>query len=121
MLFGSRHLSPKRGRNKFTASPQRSWFGAAHSPSGREADEASHIELMRKAGEIKSWDRQVKLDLTVNGVHIGNYYVDFMIEHNDGTVEYREVKGAETPTWIMKWRLAKALYERHGGTFRVVK
>lgn len=62
------------------------------------------------AKEIKNWERQVKISLDVNGRHIANYFIDFVVYHLDGTTEYVEVKGFETDVWRMKWRLFEALY-----------
>jgi len=61
-----------------------------------------------KAKDIKSWERQVKIELTAHGRHICNYYIDFVVTHNDGTLEYVEVKGFETDLWRLKWKLFKS-------------
>lgn len=75
-----------------------------------EAGYASELDLQLKSGAIKGWDRQVKLSLDVNGEHIANYYIDFLVYNNDGTTDAVEVKGFETDVWKMKWKLALALY-----------
>ena len=41
--------------------------------------------------------------------HITNYYMDFEIEHNDESFEFIEVKGLETSTWKLKWKMLKAV------------
>jgi hypothetical protein len=69
------------------------------------------LDYRLKANDIKKWDRQVKISLDVNGEHICNYYIDFIITHNDGIQEYVEVKGIETPEWKLKWKLFQALYK----------
>jgi len=76
-----------------------------------EAKVAMDLDFQKKAGEIKDWQRQVKISLDVNGEHICNYYIDFIVEHNDGTLEYIEVKGLEMPLWKLKWKLFQALYK----------
>ncbi len=78
--------------------------------SNKEADYAAELDLRKKAGDIKSWERQVKISLDVKKKHIANYYVDFMIHHNDKTKEYVEVKGFATEVWRLKWLLFEALY-----------
>lgn len=78
--------------------------------SKKEAAYAAELDLRKRAGDIKDWKRQVKISLDVNGYHITNYYVDFMIEHNDTSLEYVEVKGFETDVWRLKWALFEALY-----------
>jgi len=64
-----------------------------------------------KQKEFKKWDRQHKIELRAYNKHICNYYIDFVITHHDGTLEYIEVKGFETNTWRMKWKLTKAKLE----------
>ena len=78
--------------------------------SKKEAAYAQELDLRIKAKDIKSWERQIKISLDVNGYHIANYYIDFVITHNDKTKEYVEVKGFETDVWKMKWQ--KRLYSR---------
>ena len=76
-----------------------------------EAAYAEELELRRMAKDIKSWDRQHKFDLKVNGMHITNYYIDFVITHNDGSKEYVECKGLELGEWKMKWRILEATFD----------
>lgn len=78
--------------------------------SKKEASYAAELDLRLKANDIKSWERQVKISLDVNGFHICNYYIDFVITHLDDSLEYVEVKGFETDVWRMKWKLFEALY-----------
>lgn len=76
-----------------------------------EAAYAEELSLREMAKDIKSWERQVKLDLKVNGMHITNYYIDFVINHNDGSREYVECKGLEMEVWKLKWRILEATFE----------
>lgn len=76
-----------------------------------EAGYADELRLRLMAKEIAKWERQVKLDLRVNGVHITNYYIDFVITHNDGSREFVEVKGLEMGEWRMKWRILEATFD----------
>ena len=78
--------------------------------SKKEAGYAGELDLMIKAGEIESWQRQKRISLDVDDFHICNYYIDFIVCHNDGTIEYVEVKGFETEVWRLKWKLFEALY-----------
>jgi len=78
--------------------------------SKKEAAYAQELDLRIKAGELKSWDRQVRISIDVNGKHICNYFIDFVLYHTDGLKEYVEVKGFETPVWRLKWKLFEALY-----------
>lgn len=78
--------------------------------SKKEAGYAAELDLRLKAKDIKSWARQECIRLDVNGFHIANYYIDFVITHNDDSLEYVEVKGYETDVWKMKWKIFEALY-----------
>lgn len=108
-----------RKQNKYHA--VKTLYGNRNYHSRKEAAYAAELDLRKKAGDIKDWHPQERIDLSVNGFHIANYYVDFKVVHNDGTTEYVEVKGFETPEWIMKWRLFEALYSGPGVALTVVK
>ena len=73
-----------------------------------EAGQAFELDVRMKAGEIISWERQVKIDLQAYGKHICNYYIDFVATRKDGIKEYIEVKGMETDVWKMKWKMFEA-------------
>lgn len=75
-----------------------------------EAGKSQDLALLKRAGEIKDFTEQVKIPIEVNGFHICNYYIDFVIEHNDGTTEYLETKGFATDIWKLKWKLFEATY-----------
>ena len=55
-----------------------------------------------------------KIGVPVNGIKdsIANYYLDFIITHNDGRREFVEVKGMETEAWRMKWAILEATFDR---------
>lgn len=76
-----------------------------------ESKVAQDLDLRLMAKDIKKIERQVKISLDVNGMHIANYYIDFIITHNDDTLEYIEVKGYETEVWRLKWKLCEALLQ----------
>ena len=46
--------------------------------SEKEAQYAEKLDWMVWGKEIKSWDRQIKIPLIVNGKLICNYYIDFI-------------------------------------------
>lgn len=76
-----------------------------------EANFGDNLELQLKAKEIRGFDIHQRIPLEVNGYKICDYYIDFVIYHNDETVEYVETKGYATDTWKLKWKLFTALYE----------
>lgn len=75
-----------------------------------EGGYAQELIFEKAAGKIKDFQAHYKIDLCVNGYHICNYYVDFRIEHNDGTIEFVETKGRPSPEWAIKWKLFEAIY-----------
>ena len=79
--------------------------------SKAEAAYAQELDLRKKAGEVTKWERQVKLDLQVNGQHITNYYIDFVVHCTDGSREFVEVKGLELGEWRIKWRILEATFD----------
>jgi hypothetical protein len=83
--------------------------------SKKEAGYAAELDLRLKSGDVANWERQVRVSLDVNGYHICDYYVDFLVYYPDGTKEYVEVKGFETDLWRMKWKLFEALYSKMPG------
>ena len=77
--------------------------------SKMEAKYAMELDLRVKCKDIKSWERQKKMELTAHGKKICNYFIDFVITHNNGSLEYVEIKGFETSTWRLKWKLFEAV------------
>lgn len=85
-------------------------IGGRSFDSKLEAAYYNQLLLRQKAKEIKEIVPQFKLDITVNGKHICNYYIDFKVVLSNDIVEYHEVKGFETDVWKLKWKLATTLY-----------
>lgn len=83
-------------------------YGGRHYHSKLEASHAQELDLMLKAGELLEVIPQYKVDLRAYGKHISFYYVDFKVINKDRSIEYHEVKGAETDVWRMKWALFEA-------------
>jgi len=75
-----------------------------------EARYCDQLALLVKANEIKSYETQKKFSLDVNGVHISNHYVDFLVTTNEDKLEIHETKGFATQDWLFKKRLTEALY-----------
>jgi hypothetical protein len=101
--------------------------------SGWEAQYANELDLKIFAGIIKSWQRQVVIEINVIEVdgnpvltdntmlqlkkagipftHICNYRIDFVVTNNDDSKEYIEVKGVQTEIFKMKFKLFNALFK----------
>lgn len=97
-------------RNYYTAAKKTEYNGCLYD-SKFESEYAQELDVRRKAHDIKSWERQVRLALVVNDYVICTYKIDFIIHHNDSTTEYIECKGYPTPVWRLKWKLFCALYQ----------
>ena len=76
-----------------------------------EADEAMALDWRIKADEITRWERQIRLDLRINNIHIADYNIDFIAHCCDGSREFIEVKGLELPLWRIKWRILEATFD----------
>lgn len=111
----------KSRRNKYNA--KSTCYNGIYYHSKFEAGYAEELDWRIKAKDIKSVERQVKISLDVNGKHITNYFIDFVIIHNDDSFEYVEVKGFETEVWRLKWKLFEALIDQihPGAVLTVVK
>ena len=100
-------LVGNRSGNKYKAKGRHyngQWFD-----STGELEYCQKLDILKKAGEIIDYKRQVKIELKVNGVHIGNYFCDFKVINKTGGVEYHEYKGFETKRFKILWRLFQAL------------
>lgn len=72
-----------------------------------EASVADDLFLRKKVGDIKDYDSQYRVEMSVYrqdgtpAFHV-RHKVDFRIHHNDGSYELYEAKGVETTDY--KWR-----------------
>ena len=74
--------------------------------SKREGKYAEQLNLLKKAGAIKFYLRQVGFDLPGKIRH----FVDFLIFYADGTYKFVEVKGRDLPMGRLKRHLTEELY-----------
>jgi hypothetical protein len=117
-----KHIPAKQFLNEhptfFSKAKQLNKFGAKRTTvdkisfhSASEGDLYSELKLQERAGLIQSVETQVKEELCAYGEPICNYYVDFLVFHNDGTREFIEHKGKSTPDWVLKWKMLTAKYK----------
>jgi hypothetical protein len=97
----------KTTKNKFNAKKQ-TYNGKLFDSKG-EAAYCQELDWRIKAGEIQGYERQVKIELKVNGVLICNYYADFLVTDKHGAKEIHEYKGLILPLFDLKWKLLQAL------------
>lgn len=74
--------------------------------SQKEATYYIGLKLMIKSGTVSYFLRQVPIYLPGNV----KYIVDFQVFYSDGLVRYIDVKGVETPMFIMKRKQVEDLY-----------
>lgn len=82
--------------------------------SKKEADYYGTLKLRLKAGDIKSFRRQVRYRIEINQVLITTYVADFVVHNWDGSKEIIDVKSEFTKTlapYRMKRQLMLALYK----------
>lgn len=77
--------------------------------SKKEAEYAFRLDVLKQAGEVVKWDRQIRLPLDVNGQKVCTYIVDFVVTCRDGSIEYVDVKGYKTDVYKLKKKLVKAV------------
>lgn len=99
--------------NKFGA--KRTEFNGQIFDSKFEASEAAGLELRKKAGDIKDYDTQFKIEARAyreDGklAFVEKHKVDFRIHHNDGSYELYEAKGVETDNYKFKRKCLELLW-----------
>lgn len=91
--------------------------------SKREVTKAMELNQLLKDKQIFKWEKQIKIELFgENGTRICNYFCDFLITYNDGTLEYLEIKSkiTATPVWKIKWKLLQDKFQDRIKTGEVV-
>ena len=78
-----------------------------------EMQYAQKLDFMLKAGEIKSWERQVPFPIIINDQKVTTYICDFKVNYHDGSVKYIDPKSSPKivdEVFKLKAKLVKALY-----------
>ena len=108
------HVIGKISTNKYGA--KKTHYNGVKYHSRFEAECSEILDTRLKAKDIAKVERQVKIDLQAYGKHITNYFMDFVITHNDGHKEYIEAKGQETDAWKLKFKMTEAWLEQEEPT-----
>lgn len=87
----------------------KTWYGTRVFHSKKEADYAAVLDMRLRAKDIIAWEPQVRIPLIVEGEKVCVYVIDFVVTLKGGGKEYVEVKGHETDTWKLKWKLFNIL------------
>lgn len=112
---------PAEGKNKYGA--KRTVYNGRTYDSILEADYARHLDMRVKDGTVRRVQAQYRIPLVDGSSHIADYHADFRLVMADGSIEFHEAKGRETPVFKVKWRLLKAQLHLHqpGGRLVMVK
>ena len=101
--LGLEHRKAKR-RSKYNA--ERTQVDGIWFDSKREAERYSELKLLRQAGEIQHFHRQVIFDLPGNSTH----RVDFAVVNLDWTITYEDSKGADHADGRLRRRQVADIY-----------
>jgi hypothetical protein len=91
-------------KHKFGARPCE--YDGIKFPSKLEARYYAKLKLLEKAGEVLFFLRQTPFHLP-GGI---KYVVDFVVFHANGTVEFVDTKGKDTPLSLTKRKQVEDLY-----------
>lgn len=97
----------KPKKNKFNNKPV--WYKGVRYPSTKECNFAKDLDWKLKAGQIKSWERQIHYDLAINDIHICRYDLDFEVVNNDDSLSHYDTKGCTEGTVYSLFCIKKKL------------
>lgn len=127
MTYQVHFQNKTRKKNKYNAQSKiytSSLYGTRTFHSKKEAQFCEELDWRLKAGEIKTYELQPKIDIRINGKHWRNYYCDFKVIDKHDQIIYVEVKGFETEVWKMKFDALLILKDQilePGAVLEVVK
>lgn len=96
--------------NKYNARSQ--IYNGSTYHSKLEAGYAQALDAALQSGEIKSWEKQVRLEICIDGKKWADYYIDFVVYHLDGSREFVECKGLELAPWRLKWKALEIVFDK---------
>jgi DeoR/GlpR family transcriptional regulator of sugar metabolism len=79
--------------------------------SAKEARHYINLKMMVKGGLVTVFERQVKFPISIDNIHICNYYADFVVYFTTGIREVQDVKGFKTDIYKLKKKLVEASYK----------
>ena len=78
--------------------------------SGLEGRCCDELRLRKIAGDIKDYRIEVTIPLFLDGVRLGTYRVDFVVDETDGSTTFVEAKGIAFPNWKKNWAILQAMH-----------
>ena len=109
MNLAEYHQSMNKGRNKYGA--VKTEYNGVIYASRAEANRASELYALERAGVIRNIVRQRKYPIIINGIKVFTYLADFNyfdIEKDREVVE--DVKGVRTAMFNLKKKCVEASY-----------
>lgn len=89
---------------------KRTVYGGLVYDSKLEAGRAYELDMLKRAGEVIKWDRQIKFPIVINGIKICDYIADFKVWWKNGNVAIEDTKGVKTDVFRLKQKLILACY-----------
>lgn len=100
-------------KNKFHA--QKTVYNNITFDSKKEANFCERLDNLIKSGDVLSYERQIKYDITINNIKCCYYKLDFLINYANGNIEYVDIKGLKRGCSYQMFRLKKKLVEASYG------
>jgi hypothetical protein len=107
----------KRSYNKYRNTKKK--VDGINFDSEKEANYYAKLKLLERANEIVKFERQVKMPIEINDIHIAYYILDFKVYYPNGDIKYIDIKAQDKKTkkWIttdvfkLKKKLIEAIYK----------
>ncbi len=78
--------------------------------SGLEIKTCDELRLRKIGGDIKDYRVEVRIPLELDGVKLGTYICDFVVEDLDGGITFTESKGISFPLFRQKWAILQGMH-----------
>jgi hypothetical protein len=76
-----------------------------------EAKECDNLRFRKLAGDIKDYKVEVRTPIYAGKIFLWTYICDFVVEHNDGSKEYREAKGLVFGRFKKSWAFLQEMHK----------
>ena len=102
----------KKPTKKSKYNARKTWVDGICFDSQKEARYYNSLKLLLQAGEIKGYCLQPQFVLQEGNEkeRAITYRADFIVFHNDGTVEIVDVKGYESQNWKRTYKMFRLKY-----------
>jgi len=104
-----KRLTAKKKKSKYKNESCQCLLLHIHRSRG-EARYCNQLRILHRAGKIKDFEPEYRIELKVDGIPVCNHYIDWRVTLNNGKYEFREYKGFTTAIWKLKRALTQVLY-----------